>query len=535
MPAHVDEPQFTRLAGRSLSRRTLVQAAAGAGLAAGAGRYLAQEDVAAAEPEGKIVISLNAEPSTLEWWNAYSIDGHPILRNVFEALLNRDPATNELVGELAESWEWTDDRTIRFKLRDGITFHNGDPLTAEDAAFGITYTWAPENAFDIAQFMGSQITATAVDDLTIDVQTAEPDPLLPAVLYFAPLPSARQIKEDPDSLVDAPIGTGPYKLVEWARGEKVDLTAFPEWWGNTYPDAAFGAQAIQDVEYVWRPESSVRAAQVSTGEAQLGRFLAPEDAQTTPAYKEAISVETVPLRLDTPHPTLNDIRVRKAIAHAIDRQAVVDSLFESGAVASQLVGPSALGYNAELEPTPYDPELAKQLVAEAAADGVPIDSPLIVAVRQGVYLRAEELGEYVSGALNEIGLNTTTEAIEYAAYMEQYIMPFDEIPPDRGWIGTMSHGNEMMDVGLTAATWYRCGGGVASYCDPDLDDLIDEANPLVGDERAAAFADITRQFQEAYSVAPILHLAFLYGTAENLIWQPRLDGFMLVKEMSFGS
>ena len=73
----------------------------------------------------------------------------------------------------------------------------------------------------------------------------------------------------------------------------------------------------------------------------------------------------------------------------------------------------------------------------------------------------------MANQLNEIGLNATTEAIEYAAYMEQYILPYDEIPEDRGWIGTMSHGNEMMDVGLTAASWYRCDGGVASYCDPE--------------------------------------------------------------------
>lgn len=520
--------------GRPLSRRSLLQSAAAVGLVAGAGRFAGADDAAAA-PEGSIVISLGAEPSTLEWWNAYSIDGHPILRNVFEALLNRDPVTNELVGELAESWEWVDDRTMRFTLREGVVFHNGDPLTAEDAAFGINYTWSPDNAFDIAQFMGSQITATAVDERTLEIQTAEPDPLLPSVLYFAPLPSARQIREAPDTLGSEPIGTGPYQFVDWSRGEKIDLAAFPDWWGNSDAEAALGTQSIQDVQYVWRLESSVRAAQVTAGEAQLGRFLSPDDCATTPACKEIISVETAPLRLDTVHPVLGDIRVRQAIAHAIDKEAVVESLFASGEVASQLVGPSAAGYNEELEPTPYDIELAKQLVAEAAADGVPVEMPIVVAVRQGVYLRAEELGEYVAGALNEIGLNATSEAIEYAAYMEQYIMPYEDIPEDRGWIGTMSHGNEMMDVGLTAASWYRCSGGVASYCDPELDAMIDAANPLVGEERAAAFAEISKKFLEAYSVIPIIHLAFLYGTAANLIWEPRLDGFMLVKEMSYSA
>ncbi|MGD9714997.1 MAG: ABC transporter substrate-binding protein [Thermomicrobiales bacterium] len=518
--------------GRRLSRRALGQSAGAA--AAVAGVSLAIPGLGQAQesgPAGGITISLAAEPSTLEWWNAFSIDGHPVLRNTFESLLNRDPVTNELVGELATSWEWQDDRTLRFTLRQGVTFHNGEAFNADVAAFGINYTWAPENAFDIAQFMGSQITATVVDEFTIDVQTSEPDPILPATLYFGTIPSKRQIEEDPDSLVDSPIGTGPYQFVEWARGERIALTAYPDWWGNTAEDAR-GAVTIQDVEYVWRTESAVRASQVTAGEVQIARFLGPDECASSPVCKEAISVETVPLRLDTPHPTLGDIRVRQAIAHAVDTQLVVDQLFGSGAVATQLVGPSAAGYNADLVPTPYDPDQARALIEEAAADGVDIAAPLVVAVRRGSYLRAEELGQYVAGALTEVGLNVTAEIIEHGAYQEQFIMPYEEIPADRGWIATLSHGNEVMDVGGTAASWYRCSGGVASYCNPEVDAMIDAANPLTGEERAAAFAEVTRVFQEGLSIIPIAHLAFLYGTSEDLVWEPRLDGFMLLKEMS---
>lgn len=517
------------------SRRTFGKAAAGAAAAAAlSGTHAGFTRGAGAQgedPAGGITISLAAEPSTLEWWNAFSIDGHPVLRNTNEALLNRDPVTNELVGELATAWEWQDQRTIRFTLRQGVTFHNGEALNAEVAAFGINYTWSPDNAFDIAQFMGSQITATAVDEFTLDVQTAEPDPTLPATLYFGTLPSMQQIQEDPDSLVDNPIGTGPYRFVEWARGDSIRLEAYPEWWGNGAQDAR-GAQSIQEVTYVWRPESAVRASQVTAGEVQIARFLGPDECGTAPVCKEALSVETVPLRLDTPHPTLADLRVRQAIALAIDTQQVVDSLFGSGEVATQLVGPSALGYNADLQPTPFDPEQAKSLVEAAAAEGVDVSAPLVVAVRRGSYLRAEELGQYVAGALSEIGLNATAEIIEHAAYQEQFIMPYDQIPADRGWIATLSHGNELMDVGLTAASWYRCDGGVASYCDPEVDALIDAANPLTGDERAAAFAEVTRVFTEGKSIIPVIHLSFLYGASEDVVWEPRLDGFMLVKEMS---
>ena len=521
-----------------LSRRQLVQRGAALGLSASAigialraapARALAQE----AAPEGKIVISLSAEPSTLENWNAYSLDGHPVLRNIFEALLTRNPETNELVGELATAWEWTDDKTVRFTLREGVTFHDGTPFDAQQAADGLNYTWSSENAFDIIQFMGPQISAAVVDEMTIDVSTEEPDPILPARLYFSPLPQMNHVKEAPDRLADEPIGTGPYQLVEWARGERTVLTAYPDWWGNRDPEAAFGRQSIKDVEYVWRPESSVRAAQVTAGEAQIARFLAAEDCMTTPVCEEAPSVETIFLRLDTMHPVMGDIRIREAIGLAVDKERLVEQVFGGGEVATQLVGPSAVGYNPDLQALPYDMERAKQLVQEAAADGVPIDMPITVAVWRGAYPRNDELGEYVAQQLNEIGLNAKTELIEHAAYQEQYVMNYEDIPEDRGWIGTLGHGNEMMDVSQTFSGYYRCDGGVSTFCDAEIDAMTDEAAAVTGEDRGERLAEVTAAYMEHIPVIPIVHLPFFYGLAANLNWTPRLDGFMLVKEMSY--
>jgi peptide/nickel transport system substrate-binding protein len=522
----------------TLTRRELVARGAALGLSASAiGMALRATPEAtlgqAAEPAGQITISLSAEPSTLENWNAYSLDGHPVLRNIFEALLNRDPATNELVGELATAWEWTDDRTLRFTLREGVTFHDGSPFNAQVAADGLNFTWSAENAFDIIQFMGPQISAAVVDEVTIDVSTEEPDPILPARLYFSPLPNMAQVEERPDSLPNEPNGTGPYQLVEWVRGDHISLTAYPEWWGNGDPEAAFGQQSIKDVQYVWRPESTVRAAQVTAGEAQIARFLAPEDCETTPVCLEAPSVETIFLRLDTMHPVMGDIRIREAIGLAVDRESLAGQIFGGGDVATQLVGPSAVGYNEEITALPFDMERASQLVQEAAADGVPVDMEITVAVRQGAYPRNEELGEYVANQLNEIGLNAKTEVIEHAAYQEQYVMPYDEIPTDRGWIGTLGHGNEMMDVSQTFSGYYRCDGGVSTFCDPEIDTMTAESAVITGDERGAALAETTAAFMERIPVIPIVHLPFFYGVAADLSWKPRLDAFMLVKEMSY--
>ncbi len=329
---------------------------------------------------------------------------------------------------------------------------------------------------------------------------------------------------------DQPIGTGPYKFVEWNRGQYILLEAYEDWWGIGADDA-YGERSIKEAEFVFREESAVRAAMVVAGEAQLGRFLSPEDCAMTPQCLTVSSVETIFLRLDTMHPAMKDVRIREAIGLAIDKQAIADQLFGCGEPASQLVGPSATGYNPELEPYPYDMEQAKALVQEAAADGVNVEAPITVVTRQGIYLRNDEFAEYVANQLNEIGLNATSEVIEIAQYNEQYDINYHDVPEDRGWIGTNPHGNEIMDVSSTAQAYYSCEGGSSTYCNPELDEKLAEAIPLTGEEREAALQEVTRMYYEDYGAIPVIHMPLNYGLSEDLQWQPRLDGFMLIKEM----
>lgn len=527
------EALMEEAARKGYNRRQLIARAAALGISIPAVSTMLGGLPAAAqeEPSGRVVLAMSVEPDTLENWRAYSTDGHPVIRNVQEALLNRDPETNELVGELATAWEQTDDVTWRFTLREGVTFHNGEEFNAEVAAFGINYTWSPENNFQIYQYVGPDMEAKVVDDYTIDVVTEAPDPILPSRLYFSPIPSMTQVQNEPETLPDNPIGTGPYRFLEWNRGQSILLEANPDWWGHTADDA-YGAVTIQEVEYVFREESAVRASMVVTGEAQFARFLSPEDNATTPQPLTAPSVETIFLRLDTMHPAMSDVRVRQAIGEAIDKQGIADQLFGGGEPASQLVGPSATGYNPDLEPYPYDMEHAAQLIEEAAADGVDVAAPIHVVTRQGIYLRNDEFAEYVANQLNQIGLTADSEVIEIAQYNEQYDLNYHDVPEDRGWIGTNPHGNEIMDVSSTAQAYYSCDGGSSTYCDPELDEALDAAIPLTGEERQNALADVTRMYYEDYGSIPIIHMPLNYGLAAELHWTPRLDGFMLVKEMT---
>lgn len=521
------------LRSRSSRRQVIVRAAAlGASVPVLGALFAARGGAQAAEPTGQIVVSLAEEPLTLENWNSFSTYGHPILRNVMEALTNRDPKTNELVGELATNWEQTDPLTWRFTLRPGVTFHDGEPLTAEAAAYGLNYTWSPENGFEILAILGSAITATAVDGLTLDVKTAEPDPILPTRLYFSPLPSMKQLRDDPESAKDRPIGTGPYTFVEWIKGQHVRITANPAWWGLTATDAG-GTIAIKDAEFVFRAESAVRAAQVAAGEAQLTHNLTPEDCATVPVCKEVPSIETLILRPDTMHVAMRDKRVRQAIAQAVDVPAAVESIFVSAVVATQIYGASALGHNPDLQPFPYDLDAARQLIAEAKADGVPVDAPITVVTIPSTP-RATEFVQYVAQQLQQIGLNATSQVIDAAQYRPAvYGLGQDQVPEDRGWIVLIQHGNELMDASASISRYYSCNpDSDSTYCNQALEPRLAATALLVGEERDRTYQEIAAAVSGDYAIIPIAHLKIGYGMVETLRWEPRMDAFMLLKEMS---
>jgi len=484
--------------------------------------------------EGAITIALQEEPRSLASWNAYSNDGHPILRNVQEALVNRDPETNEIIGELATSWEQTAPTTWRFTLREGVSFHDGSAFNAESAADGLNYVLSPENAFAMRTFLGPEVTAEAVDESTLDVITETPDPILPTRLYFVTIPSMEAIDKDPDAYETSPVGTGPYKFVEWNRGQDITLEANEDWWGREETDAAMGQnEEITEAKYVFRPETEVRAAMAETGEADFARWLNEDQCQAAPQCVSAAGVETIILRMDTPNPTLSDERIREAIALSFDKAQLMDELLGGGTPAAQIVGESATGFNENLQPFPEDVDSAKQLVQEAAADGVPVDAKIVVTAREGFILRANEVVQVIAQSLQEIGLTgVTSELLETAAFEEQWTAGYDNIPPDRGWVGLQSHGNELMDYSASVEGYYACEGPTSAYCDQTLQKQYEEATTLEVEAREKALEDIAAYVYEHVPVVPIGQPNFHFGLSEELQWTPRLDGFVLLKEMT---
>jgi peptide/nickel transport system substrate-binding protein len=477
---------------------------------------------------------LPEEPRSLASWNAYSNDGFPILRNVGEALINRDPATNELVGELATSWEQVDPNNWQFTLREGVTFHDGTPFNAETAAAGLNYVLSEENGFPMRNFLGSQTNATAAGEYLLNIETVDPDPILDLRLYFVTIPSFPAIEADLAGYETNPVGTGPYMLDEWNRGTSVTLVPNPDWWGNSAGDEAKGTQQITKATFVFRPEPTVRSAMVASGEADFARWITPEDCDAASDYAcvGGPTVETAIFRLDTPHIAMSDVRVREAIALAFDKEAIMNDILGGGITVPQIVAPTTLGFNDSLEPFPYDPERAAALVAEAAADGVDVSAQIVVAAREGFIPKAQEITTLIADSLNAVGLNATTAVLETAPAEEQWTLGYENIPEDRGWAGFWFHGNELFDYSASVGSYYTCAGPVSAYCDETVDTLYREALQLSGDERDSKLQEIAEYVYNDVGIVPVGQPSFFFGLSDRVDWQPRADGFILLKEIT---
>ena len=482
------------------------------------------------EPKGTVTIVVAEDPRSLQMWEGYTTYGAPFLRNVGEALVNRDPKTNKLVPELALKWEQVKPDTWRFTLRQGVKFHDGSPFNAESAAFGINHTWGKESNFQIRSFIGPEMNARAVDEYTVDVTTEVPDPILPSRLYFSPLPSMKQLKEQPDQFPIHPVGTGPYKFVEWAKGQHIKLEWNPDWWGHTAPDA-MGAATIKEVIFPIRSEREVRAAMVKRSEADIGRWVTAEQCKDAPKCAGGPTIETIFVRLDQMHHAMKDKRVREAMALAVDKDAIINEIMGGGQPAGMLVGASALGFNPDLKPYPYDPERARKLVAEAKADGVPVDSKITMYARRGSYIRIEEAAEAIAEMIKEVGFpNIEVRVLETAAHQDLWGAP-KPISPDRGMIGIQSHGNEIMDFSTTVNGYYTCNGRSSAYCNPEAEELQKKALPLTAEEREKAYQALAKYLYDDFGTIPIGYPIFNFALSQRIEWTPRMDGFIMVKEM----
>jgi peptide/nickel transport system substrate-binding protein len=279
-------------------------------------------------------------------------------------------ADGELVpGLAAEAPTQVDETTWQFALVEGISFTNGEPFDAASAAASVNRIVALGDESEQSGFFSTITGAEAVDDLTVNITTAGPDPLLPARMYW--------MKMIPESAVGAPdlaenpVGTGPYTFVEWVKGDHVTLTANPDYWG--------GAPSIETATFNFVAESGTRVAGLLSDQFQLMTNLLPEDTATVEGagkqYAAVQGLEHPVIILNVDGGVTADPAVRQALNYAVDKDALAESLFGGFATVDdcQILSPAWAGYNANLSPYPYDPDQAQALLSDAGASGTTIE------------------------------------------------------------------------------------------------------------------------------------------------------------------
>lgn len=480
------------------------------------------DDAEPAAAGAVITIALGSEPTSLDPHLVDDGGERAINDNVYETLLARTPDGELVPGLASDMPTQLDDTTWQFKLRDGVTFHNGEPFNADSVVGTVDriIRLIEAGVTDNDGFFGTLTGAEAVDDLTVNISTGDPDGVLPARMYWLKMVPASAA--DSDDLSDSVAGTGPYTLVDWTRGDSVTLEAFDGYWGDT--------PSVTDVEYKFVSESGSRFAGLLSGDYDLITNLSPADVDQAPQVATAQGQEHPVIILDADDGITSDVDVRKALNLAVDKETIATALYGGFAVVEpgQVLSPSILGHNPDVSAYPYDPEQAKQLIEDAGVAGETIT---LVGESSGRWLLDAELLQSVANYWEEAGLVVDLQLPEFGEYLN---VLFDR--ESRADAIFVSSSNDILDADRQLSTYYQSGGVGSSNSDADLSALVDEGrSELDADARSKIYQEaVALAYDQAYFVW-LINNQDIYGLSERMQWTPRVDSKLLVSEMSVAS
>ncbi len=452
----------------------------------------------------ELTIGTKLEVSTLDPHFFASFPSGQSHSYLYDRLVALDDDLN-LVPGLTESWQALDDTTWEFRLRQGVTFHDGSAFDAEDvvATFNRIPT-VPDSPNSFTRYVRPITEVEVVDDHTLRFHTEQPTPQLPRflsnVVVIAAETELATTKDFNDGI--AAIGTGPYKLDEWRRGEKLILERFDDYWG--------AAPRWEQVEEVTLANDGARTAALLSGDVDVIDYVPVADLPRL-RDDDDFSVFTKPIarihyvhmdssRVPTPHVDagddsnpLADARVRKALSLAINRAAIVDRLLLGmGVPASQMLPSSFAGASENLAVDPYDPQAARSLLAEAGyGDGF----TMTFHATNGRYPADVEIAQALAQMWTRIGLTVQVEALartiffpratdyEFSIYTAQY--------------GTETNLDMLMSMLHSRNTDLGLGtGNRARYVNETADALIQEA--MITTDDAARNALIAQALETVF-------------------------------------
>lgn len=455
-----------------------------------------------------LIVALPSDPANFDP-NSDSIQMvHAMKRQIYEPLLARDYEGN-LQPLLAESWEYEDDKTIIFHLRKGVKFHNGEELKASDVLFTYKRIMDEVPAAKVAVSMIDFDKSEAVDDYTVKIVTK--DVYVPQTAYLEwPLTgifSEKSYKESNGDFTKAPIGTGPYKLVDYISGDSYQFEAFKDYWDT-------GKPIMKKLIMRVISEAANRTIELESGGVDI-IYEAPstdiprlEENKDITVYRD-LSMNTNYLLIRTDHKPFDDVRVRQAVAYALDREAAVKTAYKgTGVTAYGFISPNVEGFAKDVTPYEHNIEKAKQLLAEA---GYP--NGFETTFHTDTTRERIDISEIFQNQLAKIGIKCNVIAMEPVAYQAMFA---------QGQHNIMVYGlTTTTGEGDKALRWYHSGHTTGQYFvnwkNPEYDAIIDEAaKTLDVEKRLELYKQAQQMLKDNCVIIPTLHREILTAARSNV-------------------
>ena len=471
-----------------------------------------------AEAQRQIVVAQSSDALNLD----PSIDTSPISLNLFQNIfdgLTEIAADGSVQPKLATSWESNADSTEwSFTIRTDALWHDGTPVTIDDVIWTYEKILADEGS-PVRAYLTRVESIERVSDDTLRFHLSRPFAPWPRQLTLVSImPEATYTEMGAEAFNQAPVGSGPFRFVSWVRDDAITLEANPDYWG--------GAPQIDRVIFRPVPAEATRAAALLSGELDIVPLLPPA---LVPRIEAAagVGVQTVEsnrvlyIGFDTNLPPYDDANLRRAIDHAINREAITERLLRGlGVPMGQMVAEVTFGFDPAIGPTAFDPDRARELLAESSYDG----EELTFLYPNNRYAFGTEVAQAMAGMMEDIGLNVRLEGMEYSAYFPLWLRN------QLNSIHMFAFGPSIMDAALPLGSLFASNSR-GYWSDPRVDELIDaqlaEADPAA---RQALISQIWQLNSEYLPYVPIYTEVQAYGVRDRVNWSPRPDERLLFRD-----
>ena len=466
-------------------------------------------------------VDLPGEPASLDPHVQWDTDSYHVYRNIFDNLVTRNP-DGKIVPQLAKAWRYENDTTLVLDIRTDVKFHDGTPLTVDDVAWSVERIIDPAfKSPQLSQF-NSIVKAEAVGTDKVRLTTSSPYPaLLAQLVKLSIVPRAYVQKVGNEKFNVEPMGSGPYRFVTWQKGVRVTLTANESYWRGRPP--------FKTVTFQMVPDTATRIANLKTGRADIIRQLNPDDAASLKG-ESRLQILSGPtertgyLFINALAGPTKDVRVRRAIAHAINRQLLIDALLGGyGRPVTILLTPANFGYIEGMKGYPFDPTRARQLLKEAGAEGAEISFYTSPAYDQ-------RLVQAIQQMLQEVGLKVAISQTDQPTFLKRR----QGKPEEAGSISLGRWSCACQDADGVIFPLFHSQSLWAKYANPAFDDVVTRARQtLKDDERLKHYREAFAILEQDVPGIGLYQDFAIYAARRELSWKPTANEAFFVMEMKW--